>query len=107
MAPYFQHSEGVNSYYKKEYSKAISQLNEVLPFLKQKNDFANETVAYFYLGKSYWKLNNKNKAINYCIKVDQAFAKHQYIRPDLRENYELLINYYSKQNNTQNAGIYD
>lgn len=101
MVPYFQHSEGVNSYYKKEYSKAISQLNEVLPFLKQKNDFANEAVAYFYLGKSLWMLNNKSKAINYCIKVDQAFAKHQYIRPDLRENYELLINYYSQQNNTQ------
>lgn len=101
MAPYFQHSEGVNSYHKKEYSKAINQLNQVLPFLKQKNDFANETVAYFYLGKSYWKLNNKSKAINYCIKVDQAFAKYQYIRPDLRENYELLINYYRQQNNTQ------
>lgn len=101
MVPYFQHSEGVNSYYKKEYSKAINQLSEVLPFLKQKNDFANETVAYFYLGKSLWMLNDKSKAINYCIKVDQAFAKHQYIRPDLRENYELLINYYSQQNNTQ------
>ncbi|WP_295334320.1 AraC family transcriptional regulator [Flavobacterium sp.] len=101
MEPYFKHSEGINLYFKKNYNKAISHLNETIPFLKQKKDFANETVADFYIGKSYLKLNNTNKAINYFIKVDKAFAVHHYTRPDLRENHEILINHFSKQQNTQ------
>ncbi|HEX9152429.1 MAG TPA: helix-turn-helix domain-containing protein, partial [Flavobacterium sp.] len=33
------------------------------------------------------------------IKADQIFVAKGYIRPDLRENYELLINYYKSKNN--------
>ena len=88
MIPYFKHSEGVNAYFKKEFNKAINQLAAVMPYLKQKNDFANATVANFYIGKSYLKLNNTNKAINYFIQVDKAFSVHRYTRPARYRDWE-------------------
>lgn len=99
IEPYFNHSEGINQYNKKNYKTAIDKLTQVLPALKEKNDFANETVAYFYIGKSYCALNQTDKALPFLKKVDKAYSDHNYIRPDLRENYELLIDFYKKQNN--------
>lgn len=101
MTVYFQHSEGINNYSQKEYPEAIQVLNQVIPILKSKNDYANETVAYFYLGKTYYHTNQETKAIPCFEKVEQAFTKFNYIRPDLREAFEILINSAKKQNNEQ------
>ncbi|MGL2965863.1 helix-turn-helix domain-containing protein [Flavobacterium sp. XGLA_31] len=106
MEPYFRHSEGINRFFRKKYALAIRELSAVLPLIRQKKDFANETVALFYLGKSHAALGQKPEAVAYFIKVDKAFTTHQYIRPDVRENYELLINYYKKQNNPQQQLYY-
>lgn len=101
MKPYFNHSEGINQYFKKNYTTAIKSLSEVIPEIQKKKDFANETVAYFYIGKSYWSLKQNSKAIPFFIKVDSAFTNQNYIRPDLIESYELLIDYYKSQKNSK------
>jgi AraC-like DNA-binding protein len=99
MEIYFKHAEAINQYFKKEYKKAINNLKVLLPSMQEKKDVANETVAYFYIGKSFWALKHEEKAIPYLLKVDNAFIEHNYTKPELRENYELLINWYAKQNN--------
>lgn len=99
MEVYFNHSEGINHYFKKEYTQAITKLKKVLAVLKNKNDFANETVANFYIGKSYWALKQYNQALPFLLKVDKIFVEEKYTRPDLRENFELLIDFYKNQNN--------
>jgi AraC-like DNA-binding protein len=99
MQSYFIHSEGVNQYFKHNYPDAIKKLTKVLPALKETKDLTNETTAYFYIGKSYWALNLQEKAVPYLKKIDEAFQKQKYIRPDLREAYELLIDYCQQQNN--------
>ncbi len=99
MDAYFNHSEGINHYYKKEYTQAITKLKKVLPGLKNKNDFANETVANFYIAKSYWDLKQHNQALPFLLKVDKIFVEEKYTRPDLRENFELLIDFYKNKNN--------
>ncbi|MDR6843366.1 AraC family transcriptional regulator [Flavobacterium granuli] len=101
MVCYFIQSEGVNQYFKHNYSDAIQKLTMILPAVKRKKDFANETVAYFYIGKSYSAQKLQEKAIPYFKKIDEAFQKQNYIRPDLREAYELLIDYYQQQNNKE------
>jgi len=106
MEPYFIHSEGVNQYFRKNYKSAISNLNQSLPVMLKSKDIANEAVAYFYLGKSYMALHDENKAIGYFQKVDGIFIKENYIRPDLRESYEVLINYYKKHNDKTNQLLY-
>lgn len=106
MEPYFIHSEGVNLCGKHKYKEAIKELNKALPNIIKVKDFANETVAYFYIGKSYWEMKQEIKAIAYFKKVDKTFEKEGYIRPDLREGYERLIDYYKNQNDTKSQLFY-
>ncbi|RAR46461.1 helix-turn-helix domain-containing protein [Flavobacterium lacus] len=99
MVVYFNLSEGVNHYFKKNYTLAIKQMSRCIPELENKNDVANATVAYFYIAKSYWSRKEYNKALPYLIKVNNEYEKQNYIRPDLRENFELLIQYYKNKKN--------
>lgn len=99
MEPYFTHSEGINQYFKNNYAKAIKKITSSLTVLKQNGDFANESVGYFYVGKSYWALNKPRMAIPYFRKVDQIFDAKNYIRTDLLESYKLLKKYYKDQDN--------
>jgi len=97
MVPYFKQSEGVNQYFKNNYATAINLLTEAIPPIIKFKDTPNEMVANFYIGKSYWSLQQPEKAVPFLKKVDEAFTNKSYIRPDLRGNYELLINFYKKQ----------
>ncbi|MBS7230973.1 AraC family transcriptional regulator [Flavobacterium psychroterrae] len=99
MIPYFVHSEGINEYFKKNYASAISKINSALDSIKTNKDFANESVGYFYIGKSYWALGKKDKALPYFLKVDKIFQEKNFLRPDLREVYELLLDYYKTAGN--------
>ena len=103
---YIMHSEGINQYFKKNYSTAIENIRKALPAIKRNNDFANEAVGYFYIGKCYWDQNQPEKALPYFKKVDRAFAEKNYIRPDLRENYELLVGYYKERGDVKNQLYY-
>lgn len=94
MEAYFIHSEGINKYFMHNYTAAISDIEFTIEEISKNKDFANESIGNFYIGKSYWALNNKEKAIPYFKKVDQIFNDKGYIRPDIREAYELLIKYY-------------
>lgn len=98
MEAYFIHSEGINKYFMHNYTVAITDIESTLDEVSRNKDFANESIGNFYIGKSYWKLNSKEKAIPYFKKVDQIFNDKGYIRPDIREAYELLIKYYNSRN---------
>ncbi|MEO8239901.1 MAG: AraC family transcriptional regulator [Flavobacterium sp.] len=106
MDSYFIHSEGINQYSLKNYRDAIKQINYSLAFIKEKKDFANQTVGYFYIGKSYWQLNEYETALSYFKKVVQIIEAKNYIRPDLRENYELMIRYYKSKDDLNNQLYY-
>lgn len=95
MKTYFLFSEGINQSFKHNYNDANKKLSIAVPFFKSNKNFANETLAYFYIGKNYWSQNQKEKAVLYFKKVDTTFQKKNYISPDLREAYEFLIDYYS------------
>lgn len=98
MEAYFIHSQAINEYANRNYNLAIKKMRIALPGILQKKDFANETVDYFYIGKSYWAQGKKEMAVAYFLKVDRNFRDKNYIRPDLRETYELLIQYYKGRN---------
>ncbi|MFH6997370.1 tetratricopeptide repeat protein [Flavobacterium sp. FlaQc-57] len=94
---YFIHSEGINQYFKNNYAEAIKKINYAIPSIKKNKDFGNESVGYFYIGKSYWNLHKPEMALPYFFKVDKIFDDKEYIRPDLRQNYELLLKYYKSK----------
>lgn len=94
MPFYFRHAEAINQHYLKNYNKSINELKIIIPYLRKFNDDPNLTLANFYIGKSYWKLNQKERAIVFLMKVDQAYDKTDYIKPELRENYEMLLHHF-------------
>ena len=106
MDSYFIHSEGINQYALKNYRDAIKQINYSLAVIKENKDFANQAVGYFYIGKSYWQLNEHETAFSYFKKVIQIIEAKNYIRPDLRENYELIISYYKSKDDLNNQLYY-
>ena len=104
--PRFINSEGINQYFSKNYVVSIAKLLESLPTIEKKYDFSNIAVTNFYLGKNYWALKQPHLALPYFEAVDRSFRENNYIRPDLRETYELLIDYYKGENDEQNQKIY-
>lgn len=103
---YFLECLGISYFRKKEYQKSIQNLNIALPEIKKVNDFTWTSVIYYYLGKSYEKMNKEDLAVPYFIKVDSIFQKEKFIIPELRGNYESLINYYHKVKNPEKELYY-
>lgn len=106
MEHYFMLSEGVNQSMIHNYTLAIKKIQSSLPGVRKNKDFASETVGYFYIGKSYWGLNQKERALTYFEKVDKSYMERDYMRPDLRESYELMISYYKEKNRIQKQLLY-
>jgi len=94
---YFVHSEGINQHFKKNYGQSLQKLSQALPGIKKNRHRAAETMAYFYMAKSHLAMGSDAKALPLLEKVDQAFFQEEYIRPDLREAYELLIRHHRKK----------
>lgn len=95
---YFLKEKGIENFRKKRYSQAINCFSTALIPISKVNDFAWATVCYSFMGKAFMELNEKNKAIQYFQKVDSVFRKHHFVLPDVRDSFELLINYYKNDN---------
>lgn len=106
MIPYFEHSEGVNQYFKGNYSLSITQLGRSIPKIISNGDRAHLAVAHFYLGKDYLAVHQIPKALLYFKEVDKAFGDGIYIRPDLLECYVILVDYYRNAKDQTNELYY-
>lgn len=96
---YLVFKQGINDFYLGDYEGAVQKIEEKLPFLYENEDFAWASIGEFYIGKSWWVQGEREKALPYFDKIDEVFRSHNYTHPDLREAYELLINYYKDLGN--------
>lgn len=106
---YYTHfgvNQGIILHYKKDYEKAIDSLQKYIPPFEEINYLAGLSSAYFFCGKSYYSLKNKEKAIQYFKKVDSVFQKTNSLLPTLREGYEDLIDYYKEKKDYRNGLFY-
>ncbi len=101
MENYFKHAKAINQHYLEEYEEAIVQLTDLMPFLIEQKDYPNQTLANFYIGRSYWYLNQQKQAIPYLLEVDKSYDTNDYIKPELVENYELLAHYFESRNHAE------
>lgn len=106
MESYFRHLEGINHYFKNNYDSAIHFIKTSLPDIIENSDFANESVAHFYIGISYWEMKNLPEAIKHFNIVDEILREKNYIREDLTEGYRLLINHYENKNDLDKQLFY-
>lgn len=103
---YYYYYEGINLYGKKQYQKTIEYLYKAEPTITELNDIAAKTISSYYIGRSYKALGDNAKAIVYFKKTDESFNKYKYFNPDLRSNYELLINEAKRTGNTSEQLYY-
>lgn len=96
---YFKKSLGVSEFKNKNYTAAIIHFDQALPELIKVNDFTWASYIYFYKGKSYELLGDQKLEVENYRRVDSIFNKNKFILPELRSNYEELIEYYKKDNN--------
>ncbi|WP_161635259.1 helix-turn-helix domain-containing protein [Aquimarina macrocephali] len=107
MKSYFVLCEGINQYAKRKYQTAIDSINKALPTMIEFKDKAKTIDAYFYLGKSYYDLDNKEKAISYFKKTDSILETLKSIPQYTHiKTYEYLKNYYKNVNDLQNQNKY-
>lgn len=97
MDAYFLHLQGLNEYFRENYASAIGHLKESIPDIRDNKDHGNVAVANFYIGKSLWDLKKYRESVPYLKHVDEALLEYDYIRPDLRESFELLIDYHKQK----------
>ncbi|WP_170148971.1 helix-turn-helix domain-containing protein [Chryseobacterium defluvii] len=103
---YFLKEKGINEFHKADFRSSITSLNQSLIPIKKAKDFAWESVCYAYLGKSYLRLNNEKKAIEYFTKVDSIFQKEEFMIPEVRDSYECLIQYYKTRGEAKSQLYY-
>lgn len=106
MIPYFKNAEGINHAKQKDYQAAIKLLKESEPEFEKIKDYATQITTQFYLGKCHWEINDKIKAVAYFSKVLEGIQTQKYSRPDFREGYEMLIQYYGEANEKENELFY-
>ena len=103
---YFLKEQGINRFHQKDYTAAVKSLQDSLPNLINVNDFAWLTVCYSYLGKSHWKLGHIDDGLKEFEKVDSIFNKHDFVLPEVREVYEIMIDHYGTSGESSKALYY-
>ncbi|WP_158269145.1 helix-turn-helix domain-containing protein [Kordia periserrulae] len=89
---------GQAQYFLKNYQAAIDSLQKALPY---RNDHG-KAMSNYYLGKSYGKLNQPEKAHFHFLKTDSIYQVTKDIFPEMRDAYEHIIEYYKSKNDVQN-----
>ncbi len=104
--PYFNYILGLNLYQERQYKESIDLLKTNIFAIKAANDFANEATINYYIGLNYWHLNNKEEAVLYLKKTDNAFNTYNYSNLEIKDAYTYLINYYRNQKNVKEELYY-
>ncbi len=90
FSKYYNHfvvNEGINLSIKGDYGSSIDSIQKGYTHL----DKVDQEIAYFYLGKSYYALTEKEKAMHYFRKIDSSFISTNNLFPPLIEAYVYLI----------------
>lgn len=94
---------GKAEYYAGNYQVALDSLKKSVPYLKNKR---HVVLGQFYIGKSYEKIGQYRKAFDVFQQVDSMSEKLEYKFPELREVYELLIDYYRQKKEIGSQLVY-
>ncbi|WP_271766390.1 helix-turn-helix domain-containing protein [Aquimarina algiphila] len=102
----FALNSGVTHFHKTEYKKAIDSITKVLSDLKENTKNQELITSYLYLGKVYFKIDLKEKGVHYLKKMDSVTQLQEVVFSEMSEGYELLINHFEKQKNTEKKLLY-
>ena len=100
-------SSAILNYQKNNYSSSLDSIFKLDVITKHKNLSKTTLVLrHLFQGKNYLKQNKNTLAVNCFKKIDSISITEKYYHPIIRENYQLLINFYKKQKDTKNQLFY-
>lgn len=100
-------SSAIVHYERKEYNASLDSIKKIQEITKTKKSSLGTSIrTEFYLGQIYFDQQKFDLALPHLKKVDSSAFKRNYFFPDIRHNYELLIEYYKKRKNTEKRLFY-
>ncbi|WP_288462527.1 helix-turn-helix domain-containing protein [uncultured Chryseobacterium sp.] len=102
---YFQTGKGVQFLRKGDKNEALKHLKLSRDILLNNQDYGSLTMVYFYLGKAHWLKGNRAESLRYLNKVDSMIHKFHFISPEIRSNYQYLLDD-AKQNDNVDGQLY-
>jgi AraC-like DNA-binding protein len=103
---YFQLNEGIVQFKRNQYTHSIRTLDKVLSFLSEEQDTVNTSIAYYFMGKNHLALGQKDKGIDYLLKMDALYQLSPYILYEERQGYDELIKYYNTNNDLKKQLVF-
>ena len=98
---YFDLINGMYNYRLKHYTLSDSLLTKSIAPVQSNGDFANEHLAYLYLGKNAWETNQREKALPYFEKIEKLYLETNFANTELSEAFDYLITYYQSKKNLE------
>ncbi|NAS32830.1 helix-turn-helix domain-containing protein [Flavobacteriaceae bacterium R38] len=99
-------TEAIINHDKGNYQKGLDSIIKYLPFVEKTKDSLDIAMGYLYKGKSYIKLGDWENAIEQFKKVDTIMLNNKKYTLKIRENYNLLYNYYKEKGDLKNNLLY-
>ncbi len=90
----------------KEYKRSLDSLHKIKPFYISSNDPTSLASVYYYLARNYQETNKEELAIPLLKNIDTLFQNNRDTRTEIRESYQLLIDYYENKNDLQSQLLY-
>jgi AraC-like DNA-binding protein/tetratricopeptide (TPR) repeat protein len=91
---YFDLINGMYNHRMQYYTASDSLLNAALLPIQNNGDFANEHLAYLYLGKNAWDAGQRERALPYFEKIETLYQNQNFSNVELSEAFSYLIAYY-------------
>ncbi|GAA0715915.1 hypothetical protein GCM10009430_10970 [Aquimarina litoralis] len=100
-------AEGINQYYKKEYDASIDSINKSIPMIEklESHNMGAIVDGYLHLSKIYKEHSDEKMLLSSLEKIDWYYENTKYRSLEMREAYELFINYY-KSIDDKNKQLY-
>ncbi|SEM27728.1 AraC-type DNA-binding protein [Chryseobacterium taichungense] len=102
---YLQTGKGLQLLRKGDKNEALKHLKLSRDILLNNQDYGSLTMVYYYLGKAYWLQENRTESLCYLNKVDSMIHKFHFISPEIRSNYQYLLDD-AKQNGNVDGQLY-
>ncbi|WP_109434442.1 helix-turn-helix domain-containing protein [Aquimarina sp. AU119] len=104
---FFTLNEGVNLFQEKKYQASLDSILKGIPGVLKDDTVDREFLisGYLYLGKLFKIFNKDEKSLQYLLEIDRFYEETNFTSIEIREGYEMLINYYKKENN-KNKQLY-
>lgn len=88
---YFYKLKGIILFKQRNFREASEALNNALPGIFRKDDYANASLIFFYKGLIDRAGGSSKKQMSNFVKIDSVFRKYNFILPEIRPAYEYLI----------------